>query len=223
MKKISAAALGLMLLGATSLASASTIYDGFHVGVIGGYEAFSGKSKVIPLTPPYQSNLGGQGGAVGLQADYFRPFGENSHWGVEAIVLANFVNTSHRIDNNGGLGYDLKHEWTAGGKAIYGYSVGGAMIYGTLGAVYSGFRINGFYAGRLPARSVGAVGGLLGAGVRVPLTEKLMATGEFTSTHYAQIGHVSTIGNGTFVGKTKFDPVVNMFLVGLTYKLCPRN
>ncbi len=168
---------------AVSFASVAAAHAGTYAGVFGGYEALDVTARETTTPQDYD----GDGGLVGLQVGHDW---KSDGWlfGVAGDVAYDFVHASIFF-TGGPVVFKTRAEFEGSLRARLGYAMDGFTPYVTGGVAYAQFETK-YSQVLLPffVTDHDAWGWTLGAGVEVPIAERMSLAIEYRYSDYGSNG-----------------------------------
>lgn len=208
--------------------SCSNAFNGFNIGLHGGYVTQTAKFDVSTVLAPTQTNgtdIGGQGFMGGLFLGWGRVF-SNHHFGIEAS--AKFANIEGKKSTLEGLLGTVDHrvKQTAAYDLTlrYGPVVAQKVLpFIKLGVAYGKWKGE---TGANAALSGGKkdnnqVGFIVGAGVEFALSSRFSMGGEYTYTHFKDFTYdvLNNAAPAVALRKVKVKPSSNAFMIRAKFKI----
>jgi outer membrane immunogenic protein len=230
-------ALAVLALGTTGVAQANThesasssnAFNGFNIGLHGGYVGQTAKFDVSTVVAPTQTNstdIGGQGFMGGLFLGWGHVFSNVHHFGIEAS--AKFANIEGKKSTLEGLLQTVDHrvkQTQAHDLTLrYGPVVAQKVLpFIKLGVAY------GKWKGETAANAVlsggkkdnSQVGFIVGAGVEFALSSRFSMGGEYTYTHFKDFTYdaLNNAAPAVALRKIKVRPSSNAFMIRAKFKI----
>lgn len=161
-------------------------WDGWHIGIIGGYGGGPVSSETIFYTPAVNGivnySVGTSGWLVGYEAGYNWQFSNNIVVGYESEFSYADVSSSNRFGAP-----QPQLQWFGAEKLRFGYAMGRFLPYITGGLAYGQTRVSGFetFAGAVfpVSGSTWQAGWTVGAGLEYAVWDNVSVKAEYLFTH----------------------------------------
>lgn len=235
--KIGTALAVLSLASTTGIATANThsesmsganAFNGFNIGLHGGYVSQNSKFDVSTVVAPTQTNstdIGGQGFMGGLFLGWGRVF-SNHHFGIEASAkFANIEGKKSTLEGVlGTVDHRVKQTQAHDLTLRYGPVVAQKVLpFIKLGVAYGKWKgetgANAFFSGGKKDKS--QVGFIVGAGVEFALSSRFSMGGEYTYTHFKDFTYdaLNNAAPPVALRKIKVRPSSNAFMIRAKFKI----
>ncbi len=182
-------------------------WEGWHIGVVGGYGggSFASTSAIYTVAPAstafLNQSVGTSGWLVGYETGYSWQFSNNFVLGYESEFSYADVRSSNAFGNPG-----VRMEWFGAERLRFGYAMGHFMPYITGGLAYGRTKSDGFQAlGGFLFPATGSrwqAGWTVGAGVEWMVYRNVSIKAEYLYTH---LKGPNTFGvgapNGVMIGE----------------------
>ncbi|MGN6487018.1 MAG: outer membrane protein [Devosia sp.] len=183
-----AQAADLLVAAEPAPAVASSSWDGFYVGIFGGYAqgTLTTTDNFLPVSP-YEEDYAGY--LVGLQGGYNFTLSDNVVGGFGVDIAYNGAATEDPS-------YVVRIGWSGSATARLGLDLGGIVPYALGGIALANVEVADFPAA---TESHTHVGYTVGAGIEVALTDAVSANLEYRYTGFGtQIYDLTNITTGDF-------------------------